>query len=283
MNNSDVDFRRSGPSRFVGFLTYLLIAPTLTVALSLIWMLAVHGLGAAMGWDENVAMGVGLGGLPFVAFGSRWLTWREYRQRASAGIRIGADRIDSNLSGATFSVIFDEIDQVAITGVRRHRRFQISTKSGRRVCLPPIGFPVFDDVVPVLQQRLIPRMVRQIEEQLYSGESLTFRVTWSHRVRLAVLACTLCVTSFGDARAWWSRFRLGRQHGLRVTAAGLTRLCDERSVGWAEASLLRIDETGITLHDAVGFEFSLPSSQQNYWPLTAYALQRLRSRENPIR
>lgn len=283
-----VRFVRTGGSKLIGCLVYLVVVLALGTFLGAMGAaLAVWGAESAK-LSETLQIVAGCAaGLALFAFVA-WFAWRDFRRRAYAEVVVSADGLAVN--GAELA--FADVASVFLRFEGWSPTIELEAGDGRRRRLPSDIAP-FEQIEPLLVQRLLPRMLERVEREFAAGRTVPLRESGARAVGrifyglFLILVSPLLMLSIRHLGKGLDAFRLGvarirqgwrgRTGGFTLTADGVLPAGEEaRSIPWRELTAESLDGHGVTLVSMEGPRMSASLFAENFWPLSRLIAARLK-------
>jgi hypothetical protein len=286
-------YQRAGSSKIVGCLVYLVVAPFVALFLALFLAVPIMLVLEALGLSRDRASTPFLVLQPLFGVGVAAWGYRDYRRRAALEVVIDRDRVAMGIDSRRTVLRFEDVVSIRLVPTRIDFACVLVPRSGRVLRLPPeiAGFAL---VRESLEVTLIPEMVRQLDERIARGETVTFRVpsgrlfgTMSRgfgalilgglfmvnpwRIPLGILVMRHAIMVI--RQAW-----LGIRGGLVMDREGLRRFSDASATpaSWDRLEWIRSDPIGLVLRSTEGQIFALSALTDDFWPALRWINARLR-------
>jgi len=287
MAEEAIRFARTGESKAVGCIVYLIGGLAAAVAIGCFAGMLVGAPLRALGASENAAVAAGLGAAILAIAGTLVLVWRNFRNRAFTEVLVYPDRLEIGPAKRRVAVPFAEIRSVSLKRSGTELILDLTTEAGRRHMFPAEIAP-FHVVRPALEARLLPFLLRKIEETLSAGKSISLRESALKAFGrvvyglfhilispLIILSIRLAGRGIENMSFGAHLIRQGRRSwrgGFEVSADGLTPAgaVIARPIPWNEVTLEAYDNDGIVLRDAEGRVASASIYSDDYWPISLW-------------
>jgi hypothetical protein len=272
-------FQRSGASKLLGLLIYVVMTPLIAVFGALLLSTPIHYLLVSFGVDEDDT-GIGfLILLPIVLVAVIVLAVRDYRRRAFLKVIVDRDRIAIERSHKPLDVALAEISGIRLVWAN----FDIACILERS---DKVSVRIPSDVAPLpavkapLEVALIPGLVADLDRRLREGQSVVVcesRLKAFSRIVGGLFTLPLSIRASIFMKLGLMRIRqglLGMKGGFVVYSRGLSpRSGDERSlIPWHHLECVMRDEVGLVYRSRGGTEFAASQLAKNYWVVSEWVL-----------
>lgn len=287
-----VTFSRTGGSKAVGCLVYVVSVPFIIIFLSLfITTPILFGL-EALGLPHERFEGYFL--LIYPPVGLWTVVWarRDYRRRADFAVTIRRDRLVVELGRRTDDVPFAEVESIRLVPARLDLACVLVRRGGGPLRLSPEVAP-FSSVRDALEETLVSDLVRRLDRRLAAGESVPFRDPLPRSMGAiagGILRCLTGAVLFANplhfpvalavfwhgalvTRQGWLGIRGGfilDDRGLRIPSDG-----GREPVPWGGLERIRGDAMGLVLRSRDGPTFRLSALAEGFWPALRWIEARL--------
>jgi hypothetical protein len=284
-------FERTGSSKVIGCLVYLVVAPFVTLFLALFLAIPMMYALEAAGMPRERASTPFIVLLPLVGIGVAMWGYRDYRRRAALEVTVDHDRITIRVDSRLNVVRFDDVASIRLAPAKTGYACVLATHAGQIVRLPP-EIASFAHVEQALELTLIRQLVARLNERIAAGEAEVYRIPTR---RLALLmarglgslvlgVCFLAGLKPGLAtlmincgvlvlRQSWA----GRRGGLILDRVGVRGLgaTDSAHTPWASLDQVENDAVGLLLRSKDGKVLHLSWLTDDFWPASRWIASRV--------
>lgn len=287
-----VRFQRSGGSKALGCLMYLVAAPVAACLVAILVGLPLFGIAYWLGASDDTTAALCLGSCCISIPIALWWCFHDWRRRAAAEVALHDDRLEVATGGKRVEVYYGEVQAIRLEHQGGDLACVLNSDSGETLRLPTEIAP-FSEVQDTLLERLIPVLQERLEEELEEGGTVAIREgtvrAWLrifHGV-FRIMLVPLLILSIRFALRAGDVFRLGRslirqgargrRGGFEITPDGVKfpDALEPRTVPWIEITLTTLDEDGIVLTTTLDETASASPMAENWWPASLWLAEKL--------
>ncbi|WP_406698031.1 hypothetical protein V5E97_04175 [Singulisphaera sp. Ch08] len=286
-------YQRTGSSKIVGCLVYLVVTPFVALFLALFLAVPLMYSLETLGLSRDRASAPFLVLLPLIGVGVVAWSYRDYRRRAALEVVIDRDRVTIGKDSRRTVLRFEDVVSTRLVPTRIDFACVLVSRSGQALRLPAEIAP-FSLVREPLEVTLIPEMVRRLDERIARGEAVTLRIP---SARILVMMCrgfgALLMSVLMLVNPWripmgllvmrhaitvirqsW----LGIRGGLIIDREGLRHFSDAPAtpMSWDRLERIRSDPIGLVLRSRERQVFALSSLTDDFWPALRWINARVR-------
>ena len=283
---------RSGGSKAVGCLVYLVSVPFISLFLSIFLFLFVRLIFQAYGLPDDYSTYVFFAVLPLIFLGIVGWGIRDFRQRADLQITIREDRIVVRVGVKEDVVLFSQVESIRLVPARLDFACRLTRSPGKPITLSPEIAP-FGVIRALLDETLIPVLIQRLDRRLIMGEQVSIQETLprsGRSIRLGFLEVFLSILMFVNPLRFSLALALLR-HGVLAMRQGWSGirggfvldfrgLCPKSGAGvqpipWDQLREVRSDDVGFALRDRDGPDFRVSALSENYLPAVRWIRTRM--------